>query len=74
MAAATGPKLLLPQIERIRKASTIDEANTHIADALSEIVRYVNQNTTPAAGNAVTPANNQNAKKQLRVKPLNTLR
>lgn len=74
MAAPTGTKLQLPQIERIRGAKDFLDVNTHVADALSEIVKYVNANTTPAAGNAVTPANNQTAAKQAKVTPLNVLR
>jgi len=60
-------KLQIPQIERIR----VD--NTHIADALQKTADYVNQVTTPAAGNAVTPANAQTANTQARVTPLNRL-
>ena len=67
MAAPTGTKLQIPQIERIRADST------HVADALEKIVSYVNANTTPAAGNAVTPANDQVAPKAAKVTPLNGL-
>lgn len=63
----TGTKLLLPQIERIRAD------NTHIADALEATVEYINQNTTPAAGNAVTPGNSQTAPTKPKVTPLNPL-
>ena len=63
-----GAKLQIPQIERIRAE------NTHVADALQKLTDYVNANTTPAAGNAVTPANSQNPKTQARVTPLNARR
>ncbi len=68
MAAPTGTKLQIPQIERIRSD------NTHVADAIEKIVAYVNQNTTPAAGNAVAPANGQNPTAQKKVTPLNVLK
>lgn len=68
MATSTGTKLQIPQIERIRADST------HIADALEHIAAYINANTTPAAGNAVAPANGQNPKAQLKVVPLNVLK
>jgi hypothetical protein len=48
---AQNPKLQVPQIERIRAD------NTHIADAVQTITNYVNGNTTPAAGNKITPLN-----------------
>lgn len=47
------PKLQVPQVERIRAE------NTHTADAIKTIVDYVNSNTTPAAGNKITPVNAQ---------------
>lgn len=65
---AVGQKLQVPQIERIRVQ------DTHIADALSRIVTYVNENTTPIAGNAVTPVNQQTAKTGTKVTPLNVLK
>lgn len=68
MAAPVGTKLQIPQIERIR------EENTHIADALEATANYVNANTTPAAGNAVTPGNKQTAVTAAKVIPLNVLR
>jgi hypothetical protein len=68
MAAPTGTKLQIPQIERIR------EVDTHVADAIQGIADYVNTNTTPIAGNAVTPANKQTASLQAKIIPLNPLR
>lgn len=68
MAVPVGPKLQVPQLERIRAQ------DTHVADALEKIVGYVNQNTTPIAGNAIIPANTQTAKKGTKVTPLNALK
>lgn len=68
MAAPTGKKLQVPQLERIRAV------DTHIADALEATVNYVNQNTTPVAGTAVTPANAQTAPSAKKITPLNVLR
>ena len=48
---AQNPKLQIPQIERIRAE------NTHVADAIKATVDYVNQNTTPVAGNKIVPLN-----------------
>lgn len=67
MTAPVGTKLQIPQIERIRAD------NTHIADAIESVVDYVNQNTTPTAGNAVTPANKETATTRAKVTPLNPL-
>lgn len=67
MTTPVGTKLQIPQIERIRAD------NTHVADALEHMAAYINANTTPAAGNSVTPANDQVAPKAAKVKPLNPL-
>lgn len=48
---ADSPKLQVPQINRIRAK------DAHTADALQSIVDNINANTTPAAGNRITPPN-----------------
>lgn len=68
MANSLGKKLAIPQVERVRMV------NTHIADALQATVDYVNRNTTPAPGNAVTPTNTQAPGTKAKVTPLNVLR